>query len=271
MKRVSMLLIATAMAIGIATAQPTAVSVENDTNTTAVKQTITMGDVKIIEATENIRLLSQKIAKEYLFYYTNPKNIRMKRAMQVSIKEMSRNIKLIASFSHDKDTADVLEFLNYSSEEILTLLKQKPTVENAELMLDYSDTMLEGADLIGKRHMYDFNKEERMLISAKNLSFFAERAMKFYLALYNRIETHTNRNNLKKSVEALGKELERFYRYSYPKDIETVRSEIRKIWSRTKDYITVSDDFYIAYLLSDALGYMEEDIDRIIAYHTKKL
>ena len=41
---------------------------------TLTSHAATRGDVKVIEASENIRYLSQKLVKEYLFFYKNPKN-----------------------------------------------------------------------------------------------------------------------------------------------------------------------------------------------------
>ena len=40
--------------------------------TSLLSEAATRGDVKVIEASENIRYLSQKIVKDYLFYYKHP-------------------------------------------------------------------------------------------------------------------------------------------------------------------------------------------------------
>lgn len=46
---------------------------------TFMSHAATRGDVKVIEASENIRYLSQKLVKEYLFFYKNPKKNRSKK------------------------------------------------------------------------------------------------------------------------------------------------------------------------------------------------
>ena len=48
---------------------------------TLVSHAATRGDVKVIEASENIRYLSQKLVKEYLFFYKNPKKIEVKNEL----------------------------------------------------------------------------------------------------------------------------------------------------------------------------------------------
>jgi len=53
----------------------------------------TRGDVQVIEASENIRLLGQKMAKDYLYYYKNPKKLYLK-------EDLENDIELIGDINH---------------------------------------------------------------------------------------------------------------------------------------------------------------------------
>ena len=45
----------------------------------------TRGDIKVIEASENIRYLSQKIIKDYLLFYKNPEKTELKNNLNKTL------------------------------------------------------------------------------------------------------------------------------------------------------------------------------------------
>jgi len=235
------------------------------------KTEMTRGDVKIIEATENIRYLSQKMAKEYLFFYTYPDNINIKNNLYDSLKKLGKNLQIIAAVTKDEDTNNILEFLAYSKEEILTLLKEKPTNERAVLMLDYSETLLEGADSIGKTYAYAFSNEEEMLVASKNVKYLLERITKYYMALYHGYNSENNRVNLEKAIVKLTDYLSKLDTYTYPREVANAREKIDLVWHRDKEVLDNIDQYYIPNLLFDSVVYLEEKVDILALYHSQNL
>jgi len=63
------------------------------TSLTLFSNAATRGDVKIIEASENIRYLSQKIVKDYLFYYQNMKKVEVKNGLDSSLNKFSEDFR----------------------------------------------------------------------------------------------------------------------------------------------------------------------------------
>jgi wyosine [tRNA(Phe)-imidazoG37] synthetase (radical SAM superfamily) len=232
---------------------------------------MTRGDVKIIEATENIRYLSQKIAKEYFFFYTYPENEKIKKNLYEALKALSRNLQVISAVTKDADTNNLLEFLAYSKEEILNILKKKPNKEYAILMLDYSETLLEGADSIGRTYSYAFSKEEEMLVASKNVSYLLERIMKYYMALYHGYNTQNNRTNLQQSIEELKSYFVKINAYDYPGKIHTIRQKINLVWHRDREILNRVDQYFVPMLLSDSVIFLEEKIDVLARYHSQNL
>jgi len=235
------------------------------------KMKMTRGDVKIIEATENIRYLSQKIAKEYLFFYTYPNNTEMKKSLYRSLKKLGENLQIISAVTKDEDTSNILEFLAYSKEEILTIINKKPTSGQAVLMLDYSETLLEGADSIGRTYAYAFSKEEKMLVNAKNVKYLLERIVKYYMALYHGYNRENNQKNLEEAIENLVSYFGEINRYAYPKKIQNARSKMAIVWERDKEILKSIDRYFIPSLLFDSVVYMEDKIDILALYHSQNL
>lgn len=229
------------------------------------------GRVKIIEATENIRYLSQKIAKEYLFFYAYPENRYIKKEMHRTLDALSQNLQSISAVTKDADTNTVLEFLAYSKEEILNILKKKPTENEAALMLDYSETLLEGADSIGQTYAYAFSKEEEMLVASKNLSYLLERIMKYYMALYSGYDNQQNKENLYASVSKLNDYLGKINAYEYPEEIKKIRHNINDVWHRDDQILRDAGRYFIPMLLADTVRYLEQNIRTVALYHSQNL
>ena len=233
----------------------------------------TRGDVNVLEATESIRYLSQKMAREYIYVYLNPENRFAKKNLQRTIDALGENIRTISAASSDEETDTMIEFIAYTKEQISEIVKQKPSKENATLMLDYSETLLEGADAIARAHLYDFSEEEQMLVTSKNLQYLLERLLKYYLALYIGDASQNTKAQLKEALAQFTENKKKIDAYAYPADLEKIVAAIDTVWHRTDPYILKAERnaYFIPDLISDAVSYMEKRLDNLVLYHSKKL
>ena len=231
--------------------------------------TATRGDVKIIEATENIRFLSQQIVKEYLFLFITPQKEAMKATLKKRLVTLSNNIRVIAATTKNVDSKDILEFLAYSKDQIAETLTEEITEENAALMLDYSETLLEGADSIAAAHAYNFSREEGMLMLAKQMEYLVERIMKYYIALHVGFDNPTNREQMHKSIAQFGNTLLGIETYRYPAEMNEVKSKMLESWYANGMYFGKSETLFIPKLMLMSTAYLEDLIVKIALYHNQ--
>ena len=251
-------------------------AVTNDTNasTGVVKTekktlTATRGDVTVIEATENLRFLSQKIVKEYLFMFTSPYKEKVKNELKGLLVELSRNLNTIAQTTNDTDTKDILEFLAYSKDQIAQILTEPLKSENAALMLDYSETLLEGADSIATMHAYDFNAEEKMLMTTKQMQYLLERMMKYYMALHTGFDNTTNRKQMDEAIAAFAENLQKIEAYRYPDKLQKVKISLMEGWHVNDSFFKKSQKLFIPKLMLLSTAYIEDDMMQIALYHNR--
>jgi len=249
----------------VAAGTPAVKQVEKNKNIAVV----TRGDVKIIEATENIRYISQQMAKEYLFLFKTPNQDEVKERLKKSLIELGKNLKVIASMTKDSDTKDILEFLSYSKDQIAQIFTEPVDEERAALMLDYSETLLEGADSIAAAHAYNFTREERMLIVTKKMEYLMERMMKYYIALHVGFDNPTNKEQMQGAIEKLDSNMKMIEEYAYPKDVTPVKDEIVRSWVANKGFIQRSDALFIPKLMLMSTRFFEDLTDQIAMYHNK--
>ena len=202
--------------------------------TTLYSHAATRGDVKIIEASENIWYLSQKIVKEYLYLYKNPQKTEVKNGLDDILNKLGADFRNIAITTKDRDTKDILDFLAYSRDQIKQMINEKVDMEKAALMLDYSETLLEGANSISQAHKYAFSKEEKMLMVVKKMEYLLERMAKYYMAFSIGFHTQTNREQLRDAMKSFEENLAKINAYSYPYELQKYRSQINIFWEANK-------------------------------------
>jgi hypothetical protein len=270
-KMVTTCLLAGSMLYHTTAAAKPASDVEKQTVSKEQKKTavVTRGDVKIIEATENIRYISQQMAKEYLFLFKTPQPEETKMRLKRSLIELADNLRVIAATTKDNDTKDILEFLDYSKDQIAQIFTEKVSEEQAALILDYSETLLEGADSIAAAHAYDFTKEEHMLIVTKKMEYLIERMMKYYIALHVGFDNPINKEQMDEAITKFDENMKMIETYRYPEEIKPVEKEIVRSWQANKDFLKRSDSLFIPKLMLLSTRSLEELTEKIALYHNK--
>lgn len=229
----------------------------------------TRGDIKVIEASENIRYLSQKMVKEYLFFYKNQDKVDVKRGLNRALDKLTDDFRIIATTTKDGDTKDILEFLAYSKDQIEQIFNEKADKERAALMLDYSETLLEGADSIANAHRYDFSDEEKMLMVTKEMEYLLERVTKYYMAIHVGFNSATNKEQMQESITKLEENLAQINTYTYPAEFQKIQVKMNESWKANKSFFGQSETLFIPKLMFTSVDYMEDVVAQIALHHSK--
>jgi hypothetical protein len=236
---------------------------------TLVSQAVTRGDVKVIEASENIRFLSQKLVKDYLFLYKYPSKIEVKDTLNRSLVKLTEDIRIIATTTKDSDTKDILEFLAYSKDQISEIFTGNPDEKKAALMLDYSETLLEGADSIALAHKYDFSEEEKMLMVTKKMEYLLERITKYYVAINVGFGTPTNQDAMQEAIKRFEENIQQVNGYKYPAKQVRLQVKLNSSWEANKIFFLKYKELFIPVLMFSSLDYFENIISILALYHSK--
>jgi len=216
----------------------------------------TRGDVKIIEASENIRYLGQKISKEYLFFYQNPNNI------YDDIKRLEKSIIDIKMITNNRNSKNILDFLAYNKDEIKELIEKPVDINKSILMLDYSESFLEGANSIENAHKYNFSVEEKMLMLLKDIEYLLERVSKYYIAYTLDIDKKNTFNNMDKAVTDIETILKEVNSYPYPKEFSIEIKDMNSNWIKYKQLLYKVKKVSLASLILFATTNFENSVKK---------
>jgi len=226
-------------------------------------------DVQIIEATENIRYLGQKISKDYLYLYHNPKKIELKEVLEKDIKMLELSIRDIGMSTISIDSKNILDFLTYNKNEIKELLTKSINKETGILILDYSESFLEGANSIASAHVYAFSDEEKMLMLMKKLEYLLERVSKYYIASNLNLDKVNNFEHMDKAILKIDAILKEVNLYKYPVEMSEEIKLMNSIWKTHREFLYKSEKLFLPTLLESSSKNLEKIVQNIALYHKK--
>jgi hypothetical protein len=225
--------------------------------------------ILLMEASETIRLESQKIVKNYLYYYLNPKKRHYKALVYKGLEDLDKQFRLIAKSTKDADSKDVLAFLDYSKEKMQEVLDNPLDKDNPALMLDYSEILLEGAESISKSIDYTPSEEEKMLMHTKDISFLIERMTKFYMAIIEGGDVVNYAEMLGDSIEKMDKDLALLDAYPYgSENLQTLRT-LKTNWGVLKRFYLDYKTLKIPSIVLLSSLEVERNAHALELYHSK--
>ncbi len=231
----------------------------------------TRGSVQVIESTENIRYISQKLVKDYLYFHKYNHKHSIVWGIKKDIIKLGDNLRKISTTVSDDNSQGIIEFLSYTKDQITDILHNKIDKDSVLLMLDYSEVILEGIDSIYRIYKYDFTDEEKMFMTTKKIEYLLERITKFHIAFKMDFNTKINRANIISTMALLEDEFSKIKKYDYPANMKNKIDEIMKLWSINKVFLEPNSDIFVPTLIIPSVIHLEENIKNIALYHSKKL
>lgn len=158
---------------------------------------------ELIDIAGKQRMLSQKIAKAYFFYGKGIRAEKTHKQLLDSIREFDTNFNVIKAATGDNEgIQDMLVYIEMAKDELAQLAKQPFSKENASLVLDYSETMLEGSqDIVSRLESQSKLKKEAIVNLAGRQRMLTQRIAKYYIAYQAGFHDHNTVEQLKTAVK----------------------------------------------------------------------
>jgi hypothetical protein len=225
--------------------------------------------ILLIEASENIRLESQQIVKNYLYFYSNPKKIKYRNEALQGIDNLDKQFRIIAKSTKDEDSKDILAFLDYSKEKMKGVIDTPFEKDNPALMLDYSETLLEGAESINSSIDYIPSTEEKMLMKMKDIAFLVERISKYYIAIFVGQEGINYIEMLDEAIQKMEDDLTSLNKYEYSAKNLSYLVELKKNWVVLKKFYLNYKEIKVPNIVLLASLEVRRNAHALELYHSK--
>ena len=163
---------------------------------------ITKDTVNLLNIATTQIMLSQRLAKDYLYMGNRVALSKATRQLKKSL-EMTDDIqkKLLDSIN-DEEIRNLLSFVEMSSEEFKEVSTEDYSLDNAQLILDLSESMLEGSEYVVStlKEIMNINESNMIVLSARQ-SVLAQRIAKYYIAYQSGIKDENTIVQMKEAVK----------------------------------------------------------------------
>jgi len=216
----------TALAFGIAA--PSAVQAAQPSQ----QQLFKNEELRLVEVAGKERMLSQAIAKDYLYAWQGVAADKASRAMKNEMKEFSDNLGKLRKMINDPEIENLIEFVQMSYEELQQVLKEEPNSENAQIVLDLTESMLEGSQYITDTLKQKVNIKEMKVIDTAGIQrMLAQRIAKYYIAYQAGIKDKNTVDQMNRTVKEFTENQKELMRNpDNPATINKMLSEVDRLW-----------------------------------------
>jgi len=148
------------------------------------------------------RMLTQRIAKDYLYI---GKKIAMDKAtkqLDQSLKAFKKVQKYLANQIQDPEIKNLIAFVNLSEKELEEAAQKPFNLDNAQLILDLSESMLEGSQYIVDSLKEKAKKKDSSIVATSGKQrMLAQRIAKYYIAYQSGIKDKNTVDQMKATVK----------------------------------------------------------------------
>jgi len=230
----------------------------------------TKHDLLTVEAAENVRFSSQAITKAYFYKQQAVRPDRASEELNTSLARLKKDLIVIKDGlkEGDKEEKNIVVYLEYTLEELFGLVDEPYSKDNGALMIDYSESLLEGAELISGRYIHKQNAEENMLVATEELLFLLERINKFYIAYQAGFKDYNNVEQLKRAVQDFEVTLAQVNTYTkYADTILASRNKINEFWPVAKEFFVDVEKGALPVIVLASVEKLEKELKVLEDFH----
>lgn len=175
----------------------------------------TTGDSTNINGTQLLnlagkqRMLSQRIAKDYIYIGNNIAKTKASRQLKESLNGFLMAHRKLISSIQDEEVINLLKFVALSSNELKEISSKKFNIDNAQLILDLSESMLEGSQYVFDSLQNALKIKKSIAIdSSTKQRMLSQRIAKYYISYQSGIQDKNTVTMMRNTVKQFSENLE---------------------------------------------------------------
>ncbi len=171
--------------------------------TTENVNSVVMSDkINLIDIAGKQRMLSQRIAKDYMYQGKKVATSKASKQLKLSLDEFVKAHKKLLLSINDPEIKNLLAFVEMSSDEFKEIVNKPFDLDNAQLALDLSESMLEGSQYVVDSFKNSLKHTESDIVAkAGKQRMLSQRIAKYYIAYQSGIKDKNTVDQMKEAVK----------------------------------------------------------------------
>lgn len=162
--------------------------------------------VKLIDIAGKQRMLSQRIAKDYLYAGKKVATSKAQKQLKDSLAELVESHKVLVESINDPEIKNLLAFVEMSTEDFESTANEEFTIDNAQLIIDLSESMLEGSQYVVDSLKETVKiSESKIVATSGKQRMLSQRIAKYYIAYQSGIKDKNTVDQMYTAVDMFTK------------------------------------------------------------------
>ncbi len=147
------------------------------------------------------RMLSQRLAKNYFYIGMGVNVNKAAKQLKESADKFNKTQRILAKSINNDDTQNMIIFVDMSNEEFAEISVESYSLDNGALILDLSETMLEGSQYVVDALKKATKKQTATIVDlAGNQRMLSQRIAKYYISYQAGIKDKNSIVQMKNAV-----------------------------------------------------------------------
>ena len=176
------------------------------------------------------RMLSQRMAKDYFYVGKKINRSNAQRQLKKSLADFKKTQELLNDSIKDEEIKNMVAFVNLSLDEFIATSSESYNVDNGMIILDLSESMLEGSDYIVQALTKGKPSNKTIDIAGKQ-RMLSQRIGKYYIAYQAGIKDDNTITQMKDTVKEFGENLNKLLtNKNNTPEIQKELEKVNRMW-----------------------------------------
>ncbi len=197
-------------------------------------------NIELLNIAGKQRMLSQRIAKNYFYNGMGVNTSKSGKQLKESMAQFNSTLQKLDNKAHNKKIKKMIMFVNMSNNDLMSISSEKYSLENGILVLDLSESMLEGSAYIVKALKENNKKQSTSIIDMSGKQrMLSQRIAKYYISYQAGIKDENSINQMNKAVKEFTQSHEILMNNkTNSAEINAKLQKVDKLWKIVFDFYT---------------------------------
>ncbi|SFV61171.1 Nitric oxide-responding transcriptional regulator Dnr (Crp/Fnr family) [hydrothermal vent metagenome] len=203
---------------------------KTDVNSATPESKTSISKEKMIDMAGRQRMLSQRVAKDYFYLGKKINKGNAKKQLDATLREFKKTQDILSKNIKDEEISNLIAFVNMSLDEFNAVATDKYSIDNGTIILDLSESMLEGSDYVVQA--LKKGKETNAIIDiAGKQRMLSQRIAKYYIAYQAGIKDDNTITQMRETVKEFDDALNKLLaNKENTKEIQDELNKVNKMW-----------------------------------------
>ncbi len=229
------------------------------------------GNIELLNLAGKQRMLSQRIAKNYFYKGMAINTSKSTKQLKESMAQFSSALQKLDTQAQNKKVKKMIKFVNMSNNDFMEIASEKYSLANGTIVLDLSESMLEGSQYIVKVLKENSKKQSAILVDMSGKQrMLSQRIAKYYIAYQAGIKDDNSVVQMNEAVKEFTQIHETLIsNKTNSAEIKAKLNKVDKLWKIVFDFYTDIEEGGLPVIVYNTTDKIMKEMNEVTKMYVK--